>query len=97
MGNIFDKLNSALDTVEKWARDLLGSSTPEPKPAAPRPAELQVYLTVKGRRYHFDPCCPHIMGSFNSGKVVEMALSKAEAAGYTPCDKCCGGGFDDDL
>lgn len=49
------------------------------------PREMYVYITTKGKKFHYDPCCP----SLHSAKPVKMDLSKARKAGYKACDKCC--------
>lgn len=54
-----------------------------PKPAAPK--EPYVYVTTKGKKFHYSLACPGIRNS----KEYKMALSKARKAGYTACDKCC--------
>ena len=67
-------------------------TAPQPAPKQGRPAaasEPYVYVTAHGKRFHWDPACPAILQAFNEGKAVRMALSKARAAGYTACDRCC--------
>ncbi len=54
-------------------------------PKQPTPKEPFVYVTLKGKKFHYDLACPGIRNS----KEVKMALSKARKAGYTACDKCC--------
>lgn len=76
------------DTIKKAIR-----RQPERRAAAPR--EVSVYVTARGKKYHFDPCCPSILAAFNSGKAVKMGISKAVAGGYKPCDKCCSSDFTD--
>lgn len=44
-----------------------------------------VYVTTKGKKFHYDLTCPGIRNS----KEVKMPISKARKAGYTACDKCC--------
>lgn len=60
----------------------------KPEPAAkkaPTPKEPFVYVTTKGKKFHYDLACPGIRNS----KEFKMPLSKARKAGYTACDKCC--------
>lgn len=61
---------------------------PEPtakRSSAPTPKEPFVYVTTKGKKFHYDLACPGIRNS----KEVKMPISKARKAGYTACDKCC--------
>ena len=44
-----------------------------------------VYITLKGKKFHYDVLCPGLRNS----KEIKMDLSKARKAGYTACDKCC--------
>lgn len=64
-------------------------AAPKPQPTAapkqPTPKETYVYVTTKGKKFHYSLACPGIRNS----KEVKMALSKARKAGYTACDKCC--------
>ena len=63
-------------------------ATPKPQPTTPKqptPKETYVYVTTKGKKFHYSLACPGIRNS----KEVKMALSKARKAGYTACDKCC--------
>lgn len=57
------------------------------KPAAQKKqqAEPYVFITVKGKKFHYSPDCSGLHGA----KPVKMSLSKAKKAGYTACDKCC--------
>lgn len=59
----------------------------EPTPAKSTPAKKEpyVYITTKGKKFHYDLACPGLRNS----KEVKMELSKARKAGYTACDKCC--------
>lgn len=76
----------------KWLRDLLkGPEQPSTAPAQPaakvKPREPYVFVTAKGKKYHWDRLCPGLRNS----QEVKMDLSKARKAGYTACDKCCHG------
>ena len=76
----------------KWLRDLLKepeqANTAPAQPAAKvKPREPYVFVTVKGKKYHWDRLCPGLRNS----QEVKMDLSKARKAGYTACDKCCHG------
>ena len=48
--------------------------------------EPYVYLTPKGKKFHWRLDCP---GLANVQQPVKMSLSKAKKAGYKACDKCC--------
>lgn len=54
-----------------------------PKKATPR--ETYVFVTTKGKKFHYSPDC----SSLHSAKPIRMDLSKARKAGYKACDKCC--------
>lgn len=56
-----------------------------PTPSCPTKKEPYVYVTLKGKKYHYDLLCPGILNA----KEIKMDLSKARAAGYKACDKCC--------
>ena len=61
---------------------------PEPtakRSAAPTLKEPYVYVTTKGKKFHYSLACPGI----RNAKEYKMELSKARKAGYTACDKCC--------
>lgn len=68
-------------------KKLLGIKTPaQPKATqAPTKQETYVYVTLKGKKFHYDLLCPGIRNS----KEIKMSLSKARKAGYKACDKCC--------
>lgn len=89
-----------METIKAWLKKLLSSllgngspntpATPPPaKPApvkpTPKQSEPYVFVTVKGKKYHWDRLCPCLRNS----QEVKMDLSKARKAGYTACDKCC--------
>lgn len=82
-------------TIKEWLkglRDLLkGPEQANTAPAQPaakvKPREPYVFVTVKGKKYHWDRLCPGLRNS----QEVKMDLSKARKAGYTACDKCCHG------
>lgn len=74
----------------KWLRDLLKgheqASTTQAQPAAKvKPREPYVFVTVHGKKFHYDRLCPGL----RNAQEVKMDLSKARKAGYTACDKCC--------
>lgn len=48
-------------------------------------SEPYMFVTLKGKKFHYDPNCPGL----RNAKTVRMGLSKAKKAGYTACDKCC--------
>lgn len=76
--SIFKQLKNAL---------LGGPSKATTSAPAPQQKEPYVFITVKGKKFHYDPNC----SSLHSAKTVKMDLSKARKAGYTACDKCCYG------
>ena len=53
--------------------------------ARARPSEPYVFVTPRGKKYHWDRLCP----SLRSSREIKMDISKARKAGYTACDKCC--------
>lgn len=74
----------------KWLRDLLkGPEQAKPAPAQPtakvKPREPYVFVTVHGKKFHYDRLCPGL----RNANEIKMDLSKARKAGYTACDKCC--------
>ena len=75
------------DKLKEKATALRGNESANPKsaPARSTPKEPFVYVTLKGKKFHYDLACPGIRNS----KEVRMTLSKARKAGYTACDKCC--------
>lgn len=71
--------------IEKLKQLLQGptpTNTPKQTPQRPEP---YMYITVKGKKFHYDPCCPGL----RNAKTVKMGLSQARKSGYTACDKCC--------
>ncbi len=74
----FEKLKNAL-------KDTKPDQVPKKTPAPATPKEPFVYVTTKGKKFHYDLACPGIRNS----KEIKMPLSKARKAGYTACDKCC--------
>lgn len=72
-----------------FARKIFKTETaPKSTPKTEEPIvakEPIVYITVKGRRFHYDRACSYLLNS----EEVAMELSKARKAGYTACDKCC--------
>lgn len=84
------KIASIFEWLKKIVAEL--SSSDAQKPAKSTPAkrtpekkEPYVYVTVKGKKFHYDILCPGLRNS----NAVKMDLSKARKAGYTACDKCC--------
>jgi hypothetical protein len=74
-------------TLKEWLKKLVASLTATSTtttPATPKPSEPYVYVTAKGKRYHWDRLCPGLRNS----QEIKLDLSKARKAGYTPCDKC---------
>lgn len=56
-----------------------------PTPQKKQPAETYVFVTLKGKKFHYSPNCTGL----HSAKPIKMDISKAKKAGYTACDKCC--------
>ena len=54
-------------------------------PQKKQQTEPYVFITVKGRKFHYLPDCSGLHGA----KPVKMSPSKAKKAGYKACDKCC--------
>lgn len=80
------KKPTILDKLKDILADILGGTTQkQPTHKAPQKTETYVFVTVKGKKFHYDRLCPGLRNS----KDVKMGLSKARKAGYTACDKCC--------
>ena len=79
----FEWLKKIIDRVQSEKVTKPTNSTP-PK-STPQKAEPYVYVTARGKKFHYDILCPGIRNS----KEIKMPLSKARKAGYTACDKCC--------
>lgn len=82
---------SIFEELKEKAAELLGFKSGASTPGAPTKSTQQqepyvyVYVTTKGKKFHYDLLCPGIRNS----KEVKMSLSKARKAGYSACDKCC--------
>lgn len=59
------------------------TNTSKSKPLAG--SEPYMFVTLKGKKFHYDPDCSGLRNS----KTIRMKLSKAKKAGYTACDRCC--------
>ena len=79
------KKASIFEWVKKIVAELSSSGAQKPAKNAPEKKEPYVYVTVKGKKFHYDVLCPGLRNS----KAAKMDLSKARKAGYTACDKCC--------
>lgn len=90
------KIDEFFKLLESKASNLLRCKPSQPPaktipakttPAKTTPAkkEIYVYVTLKGKKFHYDRACTYILNS----KDFRMELSKAREAGYTACDKCC--------
>ena len=69
-------------------KKLLGRRSAQPTKTTKTTAvknDPYVYVTLKGKKFHYDLLCPGIRNS----KELKMPLSKARKAGYKACDKCC--------
>lgn len=78
----------------QWLRRIRDTLTGKPttdRPSAQKTStsELYVYITVRGKKFHYDPCCPSILDAFNRGDAIKIGLSKARASGRKACNKCC--------
>ena len=79
-------------TFKEWLKRLVANltatnttpNTQAPTPKKCKPSEPYVFVTAKGKRYHWDRLCPCL----RNAQEIKMDLSKARKAGYTPCDKC---------
>jgi hypothetical protein len=76
---------SSFGWVKKILAWLQSAGTKKPAKSTPEKKEIYVYVTTKGKKFHYDILCPGIRNS----KEIKMELSKARKAGYTACDKCC--------
>jgi hypothetical protein len=76
---------SSFGWVKKILAWLQSGDTEKPAKSTPEKKEIYVYVTTKGKKFHYDILCPGIRNS----KEIKMELSKARKAGYTACDKCC--------
>lgn len=78
-----------METIKKWLKKmfaLLGIGTRRSRVVStPSQRKTYVYVTTKGKKFHYDLLCPGIRHS----KEIKMDISKARKAGYTACDKCC--------
>ena len=81
----------ALSAIIEKIKGLFGikvdapAETRTPTKTAPKQKDIYVYVTLKGKKFHYDLLCPGIRNS----KEIKMELSKARKAGYVACDKCC--------
>lgn len=88
-----------METIKVWLKGLLDAlKRPKKANTAPaktttksQPHESYVFVTTKGKKYHWSRLCPGLRNS----REVKMDLSKARKAGYTACDKCCYKSFQD--
>lgn len=73
--------------LKKTINALLGGETKTPTPQKRETVKQEpfVYVTLKGKKFHYSVLCPGLRNS----KEIKMSLSKARKAGYTACDKCC--------
>lgn len=85
-----------MPTKTPWWRQILNAITnaptkTTPKTPAPKASQTEpyVYVTIHGKKFHYDPCCPAILEAFNRGDTIKMDLSKARASGRSACGKCC--------
>jgi hypothetical protein len=58
------------------------STTPPASQPSTKPAELMVYVTETGEKYHLAGC------RYLEHSAKAMTLAAAKAAGYTPCTVC---------
>lgn len=84
-----------MEVIKAWLKKMLAllrgddkantPTTPSPVKPAPKQQEPYVFVTVKGKKYHWDRLCPCL----RNANEIKMDISKARKAGYTACDKCC--------
>ncbi len=76
-----------------WSRLWNGPQKEEPTPkkttTSRTSTEPYVYITIQGKKFHYDAECPALQSAWASNKVVKMDLSKARKSGRTACNKCC--------
>lgn len=80
MGKIKDWLLKLIDKLQEAEK-----ANADTTPTKPRPSEPYVFVTAKGKRYHWDRLCPCL----RNASEIKMDISEARKAGYTACDKCC--------
>ena len=76
-------------SIISWLKNKLtsGKTTAPASTKSTQKRELYVFVTAKGKKFHYDPQC----AGLRNAKEIKMDLSKARKAGYTACDKCCYG------
>lgn len=78
-----------------WSRLWNGPQKPEPAPkktntsTKPTSSEPYVFITVRGKKFHYDADCPALKNAWVYNEVIKMDLSKARKSGRTACNKCC--------
>jgi hypothetical protein len=55
------------------------------------PTEPYVFVTVSGKKFHYDADCTYLQNAWANNKVIKMGVSKAKKSGRKACDKCCWG------
>lgn len=88
MKKVFDTLkNKAIEAVQEIKDSLLCefSKLATPRTRKTTKSETYVFITLKGKKFHYQPNCSGLHGA----KTIKMNLSKAKKAGYIACDKCC--------
>ena len=75
----------AKSSIFEKLKGLLGIKPSNHTKSTQAKKEPYVYVTLKGKKFHYDLLCPGIRNS----EEFKMDLSKARKAGYTACDKCC--------
>lgn len=71
--------------IRKTRKSTQISADPQPTEQKELKSEPYVYITTKGKKFHYTRLCP----TLRNAKEIRMDLSKARKAGYTACDKCC--------
>lgn len=78
-----------------WSRLWNGPQEQEPTPKktspSPKPTsnEPYVFITLHGKKFHYDADCTALNSAWSENKVFKMGLSKARKSGRTACNKCC--------
>ena len=68
----------------KWLKRKAKKSPSSHTKMASAKQEPFVFITAKGKKFHYDRFCPYL----TNANEIKMQLSKARKAGYTECDKC---------
>ena len=73
------------DTIKNTLSEVLNGKAANLSKGTTKKTEPYVYVTLRGKKFHYDILCPGVRNS----KELKMPLSRARKAGYKACDKCC--------